>query len=277
MIEHVIVSESSAKASDPGLIVQSNVDFVNALLRNFLRREELCSEALKSYYVAHYSEYLNLGGFAEFVYRTGWEQATMSYLVAGLEAMSAHTHIGVLEKFAVKLTGIGAEGVKILYDNAHPGNQKVRQLLNEEMSEFLAANWSEDLPTLNGNWLWNHPRLVAMSQEAMSRQIRASSAAVPNRLQRIAESLAQEPRHMKLIRALCDHADMDFLTLVSELSTQQLDDGQIIEGGTTPIWHFRTLQGPFYMSESQGEAMMFDSVNHTQMANIRTDEATATL
>jgi hypothetical protein len=140
MIEHIIVSESSAKASDPGLIVQSNVDFVNALLRNFLRREELCSEALKSYYVAHYSELLNLGGFAEFVYRTGWEQATMSYLVAGLEAMSAHTHIGVLENFAVKLTGIGAEGVKILYDNAHPGNQKVRQLLNEEMSEFLAAH-----------------------------------------------------------------------------------------------------------------------------------------
>jgi hypothetical protein len=109
MLDHIIISDLSAMSPDVSSIIRSNADVVDALMKNFVRREELYSEALKSYYANLYATLMNAG------------------------------------------------------------------------------------------WLRQHPRLFVMNDAEIKREIEVSSRAVPNRRQRIAEALAKEPRHLKLI------------------------------------------------------------------------------
>jgi hypothetical protein len=263
MITHIIVSESSMKAKDDASVILSNVNVIEALLRSFLTREELFPEALKSYYVNLYVRHMADGGFAEFVYRTGWDKVCVSYLVAGLEAINAHEHLDLLGKFAERLVSYGADGIECLYDDKHPQNQQMREYLNADMPEFFALSVTEDLVMLNSKWLKNHSELVVMSEANLKKQIDASSKALPNRMQRIAKALASEPRHMKLIRLLCDNANLDFLYLspadgVSPTNSQQ-----------AAIWHFEAVQGRFYLSDLKSEATLCNSLTHAQLARVK--------
>jgi hypothetical protein len=266
MIDHIIVSDVSVKSSDVSAIMRSNSDVIQALMRNFVRREELCSEAFKSHYVNLYSTLMDESGFAEFVYQTAWEQTSITYLVAGLESLKADAHIDLLAKFTERLSTHGADGVACLYDNDHPQNQEMRDFLNEFMPEFRALNEAQNLMVLNAQWLKQHPQLVVMSDTDIKRQIAVSSKAVPNRLQRIAESLAKEPRHLKLIRLLCDSANLDFIDLSLDERVPPVVDSQ------ASIWHFDTVQGAYYLADSPSEAAIFDSDSHAKAASMQVED-----
>jgi hypothetical protein len=266
MIEHIIVSDSSAKASESTALIQSNVRVINEFLRNFVQREELCVEALKSYYVNLYLLHMSNGGFAEFVYRTGWEQMAIKHLVAGLESLGAEAHIELLGRFAERLSTFGADGIQCLYDDEHPQNQQMRDFLNEFMPEFLALNHTENLTSLNGDWLKGHAKLVVMSETDIKKQIEVAAKAIPNRMKRIAEALEKEPRHMKLIRLLCSSANLDYIDLTPQYRVQP-----IIKTGAT-IWHFDTVQGAYYLADSLNEASIFDVNNHAEIASVQIEE-----
>jgi hypothetical protein len=266
MLDHIIVSDLSAKSPDISSVVRSNADVVDALIRNFVRREELYSEALKSYYVNLYATLMNEGGFAEFVYQTGWEQTSITFLVAGLESLKAEAQVELLAKFTDRLSTHGADGVACLYDNEHPQHQEMRDFLNELMPEYVATSEVENLIALNAGWLRQHPRLVVMSDAEIKRQIEVSSKAVPNRRQRIAETLAKEPRQLKLIRLLCDSANLDFIDLAPLKPVQPALNIQ----GT--VWHFDTAQGPYYLADHQNEAAIFDSRNHAKAASMQIED-----
>jgi hypothetical protein len=266
MIDHIIVSDVSVESPDVSAIVRSNSDVTQALMRNFLRREELSPEALKSYYVNLYSTLMDESGFAEFVYQTAWEQTSITHLVAGLESLKADAHVELLAKFTERLSTHGADGVACLYDNDHPQNQEMRDFLNELMPEFKALNETQNLMSFNAQWLKQHPRLVVMSDTDLTRQIEVSAKAVPNRLQRIAEALAKEPRHLKLIRLLCDSANLEFIDLAPRERVKLVVDSQ------ASIWHFDTLQGAYYLADSQSEAAIFESNSHAKAASLQIED-----
>lgn len=266
MINHIIVSDSSIESKDANLIVQSNVRVTDEFLRNFLRPEELCLEALKSYFVNLYAFYMNNGGFAEFVYRTGWDQLTIRCLVDGLESMGVEAHIQLLAKCAERLTAFGADGIACLYDDEHPQNQQMREFLNQFTPEFIATNEVQNLSLINANWLKNHPLLVVMSDSAITKQIETSAKAVSNRMQRISDSLAKEPRYMKLIRLLCHSAKLDFVDLVS--TNQQ----QTKLNTNAATWYFNTLQGGYYLTDTTTEATLFNSSTHARVASMQIEE-----
>src|SRR5689334_17880630 len=57
----IVVSEESRLSSDPYDIIQSNLDFVNALFAEHVDAGEVSTEALKSYYVDYYLAEVNNG------------------------------------------------------------------------------------------------------------------------------------------------------------------------------------------------------------------------
>jgi hypothetical protein len=269
VIEHIIVSESSYKSSDALPILQSNVKVVDELLYRFVHHDEIFSDALKSYYVYQYANYMQNGGFAEYVYRTAWARVNIDNLVAGLEALDADAHIELLARLSERFTFHGADGVACLYDLEHPQNQQMRDYLNELMPEYEAINAAENLTELNAAWLKRHPALVAMSDDALKKQIEVSAKAIPNRTQRIAKALADEPRYLKLIRLLCDSANLEFLYLTPSKpnETKKSDDAS--------VWHFQTSQGPYYLSDNKSEAAIFNSDTQLQVAQVRIEEVEA--
>jgi hypothetical protein len=268
MINHIIVSDSSIQSTDASLVVQSNVRVTNEFLRNFLRPEELCAEALKSYYVNLYAFHMNNGGFAEFVYQTGWDKLTVKLLVDGLEDMGTEAHIQLLAKCAERLSAFGADGIACLYDDEHPQNQQMREFLNQFTSEFIATNEVQNLNEMNADWLKNHPQLVVMSDASIAKQIETSARAVPNRMQRIADALAKEPRHMKLIRLLCESAKLEFIELAP------MDRQQFKASTVRATWQFNTVQGTYYLSDAKSEATLRNSTTHEIIASVQIDEVT---
>ncbi len=266
MIEHIIVSDTTYKSSDALPILQSNVKVVDELLYRFVHHDEIFSDSLKSYYVYQYANYMQNGGFAEYVYRTAWARVNIENLVAGLEAIHAEAHIDLLARLTERLTFHGADGVACLYDLEHPQNQQMRDFLNEFMPEYESLNIVENLTELNAAWLKRHPALVAMSDEALRKQIEVSAKAIPNRLQRIAKALADEPRYLKLIRLLCDSADLEFLYLTPA------NLGEADRSTDAAVWHFQTSQGPYYLSDNKSEATLFNLNTQLQVAQVRIEE-----
>jgi hypothetical protein len=269
VIEHIIVSESSCKSSDALPILQSNVKVVDELLYRFVHHDEIFSDALKSYYVSQYATHMQSGGFAEYVYRTAWARVNIDNLVAGLEAIQAEAHLELLARLSERFTFHGADGVACLYDLEHPQNQQMRDFLNELMPEYGAINAAENLNELNAAWLKRHPALVAMTDDALRKQIDVAAKAIPNRSQRIAKALAEEPRHLKLIRLLCDSANLEFLYL-----TPSNPDYEEKNSGTT-VWHFQTSQGTYYLSDNKTEATIFKVNTQVQVAQVRIEEVEA--
>lgn len=72
MDQSVIVSDLSFASEAPYDVVESNITFVNALLEEQCRPEEIAPDALRSYYVDHYLAQMNNGGVSRFVYNSRW-------------------------------------------------------------------------------------------------------------------------------------------------------------------------------------------------------------
>mgnify|MGYP001612213910 CR=1 len=53
-IRNVFVSQSSFDSTDPYDIVYSNVFFVDALFGAYFKKDEVCQDALRSYYLDYY-------------------------------------------------------------------------------------------------------------------------------------------------------------------------------------------------------------------------------
>jgi hypothetical protein len=269
MINHIIVSKASFEDLDENAIVLSNVHVTDGFLRNFIRREELFPDALKSYYINQYCGYMASGGFAEFVYRTGWEKVMISALVTGLEDMRAQSHLDLLVKFTQQLNTFGAEGVQCLYDDGHPQNQQMRDFLNQLIPEFKAMNEQENLTTINAHWLKQHPNLVVMSDSDIMKQIAISAKAVPDRQQRIAEALELEPRELKIIRLLCNSVNLDFIGVTSTNTEKRT------KPGAASRWNFRTVQGDFYLVDKKTEAAIFNASTHAEVASVIVEDVIA--
>lgn len=262
----VIASSDSMQSDDPYDLVYSNITFLNALLEEHFRYDELSPDAVKSYYVDYYLAQVNNGGFSQFVYNSGWEPGTIKSIVEGMEAMGAIQHLELFAKSASIMDRIGIDGMEKFFDSDFFGDNAERDLLNSFDDQFSELSDIEDLVELNSKWLRSLPHLTVMSVDEMKSEIESRVAALPDRDEREAEALANEPRYAKLIRALCASVNQELSHITAG------DPNHKHNGKPTLAWHFITDAGHHYMVDIGGRAFMYHGDSHNQLTEIEAGE-----
>lgn len=260
--QSVIVSQASLASDDPYDIVYSNITFLNALQSEHFADAELSADALRSYFVDYYLAQVNNGGFSQFVYNSGWEENTVVAVREGLQAMGATEHHELFRKSASIVDQLGPDGLKNYLASEYFGENEQRDILNAFNDKFFELCEREDLIQLNSDWLRSLPNLVVMTVDEMKQEVKRRAQALPDRETRKARALANEPRYMKLMRALCEAAGHEFLHATAGDPTHEYD------GKQTLAWHFITDKGHHYMVDADGKAMMFDGDSNEQIVSV---------
>ena len=257
----IVVSRESAASDEPYAIIQSNIDFINALFAGCLKGDEVSQQALLSYHVDYYLTQVNNGGFAQFVRNSGFNRRTIGNIRGGLAAMGATRHATVFEEGSALVEGYGeawladflSRGIQAAYSET-PNFDALEAISHR----FFEVAKTEDLIRLNAAWLRAHPDLVVATGAEMTAEAERRSAALPDRAQRIAEREARAPRYVKLIRALCAAAG-------HRLQRVTAGDYRLHEGEQTLAWHFLTDHGHFHMVDAGGKALMFAGFSKTDV------------
>lgn len=247
----VVVWDKSYQDKEPGEIVDCNVAFVNALFEEYLTAAEISPGAMRSYYVDYYLGEVNNGGFSQFVYNSRWAPVCITAIKEGLKAMGAKRHLVVFNEGEKLVKKFGTKRLERYLASEYFGDNKDRDALNAINDRFFKAEEKEDLLALNAAWLRKHPKLVVLNTRQMAAEIRKRGKALPDREQRIAEARENEPRYMKLIRALCEKAGHELDRVTAG------DPTHVYRRVPTEAWHFLTDKGHHYMVEFAGKAIMF--------------------
>lgn len=247
----VVVSNASFRSDEPSDIVESNISFINALFEEYLTADEVSSDALRSYYVDYYLAQVNNGGFSQFVYNSRWSPQCIAYVREGMRAMNAKQHLEAFEGAARLVEQFGQDRLEEYFASEYFGENSDRDDLNAPNDRFTKVEKKEDLLALNAAWLRTHPRLVVLTVEQIQEEIRRRGEAIPDRERRIAKARTNEPRYMKLIRALCEQAGYELARVTAG------DPTRVHEGVQTLAWHFITDKGHHHMVDSGGKAIMF--------------------
>ncbi|MEM9418957.1 MAG: DUF4375 domain-containing protein [Planctomycetota bacterium] len=246
------MSDKKFNSDDSYDIIESNIAFLNAQFEEHLTHDEVSPNALRSYYVDYYLAQVNNGGFSQFVYNSGWQPQTIQYLCEGLEAMGAEKHLELLTKAAQILDQLGPDRLQAFFESDYFGENEERDILNKYDDLFFELSEQEDLIELNAKWLRQLPNIVVISVDEAKAELRRRADSITNRDARIAESLANEPRYTKLIRALCQTAGHELNRVTAGDPTYEHDGRQMI------AWHFLSDKGHHYMVDVDGKAFMFN-------------------
>jgi len=247
-LEGIVISEESFNSDDEYAVIKSNIDYVNALLREHVYTEELSNDALISYYVDYYLAQINNGGFSQFVYNSKWEDRVVSHVKSGLREMGATLNLELFNESAKILDEIGSDRIDEYLDSEYFGTNEERDILNAFSDKFYELQKSEDLVHLNSQWF-------------LSKYIERIVNAIPDRDSRAQKALNDEPRFKKLIRALSIAADHQF-DRVTAGSPIQYKGTQVL------AWHFLTDKGHHYMIDVNLEAIMFEGESETVVTTI---------
>jgi hypothetical protein len=254
----IVVIEASIAHEDPGEIVGSNVWFVNALLDEYLTPDEIAADALRSYYVDYYLAQVNNGGFSQFVYNSRWSPFVLASVREGMRAIGAERHLAVFEEGAELVHLFGRDRLDRYFASEYFGDNADRDELNAVNDRFSETDKAENLLALNATWLRSHPNLAPMpTEQHMREEARRRGQTLPDRERRVAEARANEPRYMKLIRALCDRAGYALERVTAG------DPTRTHEGVPTMAWHFLTDHGHHHMVDADGKAIMFQGFSTT--------------
>src|SRR5262249_20645413 len=149
----VVVSRASFDSSDPSAIVGSNIDFVNGLLDESLKADEISSNAFRSYYVDYYVAQVLNGGFSQFVYNSRWNEKVVQFVRDGLAAIGARRHAQLFHDGEMLLSRLGPERRKTFFASEYFGENEERDELNAINERFMQISKTENLVALNAVWL----------------------------------------------------------------------------------------------------------------------------
>lgn len=257
----IVISEQSFNSEDEYDAIQSNIDYVNSLREQYINSEEISDEAHKSYYVDYYLAQINNGGFSQFVYNTGWDEAKIRFVRAGLNDMKAVRNLELFDNSAKILDELGADKIDEYLDSEYFGTNEERDILNAFNDLFYELQKSEDLIHLNSQWLKKHDELVVLNAKNLSEKIESIASSIPDRDARVQQALEAEPRFKKLIRALCKASGQELKFVTA--------GGQIDYKGSKVIaWHFITNVGHHYMVDLDKQAIMFVGESEQVVVNI---------
>jgi hypothetical protein len=252
MNQSVIVSKESFASAEPRDIVESNISFVNALLAGYLHEEEIPRDALRSYYADYYLAEVENGGFSQFVYNSGWSPSVVTLVREGLSAMKAGQHLKLFNESAAILGRMAPDRLKAFLEGEYFGTNEERDALDAHNDRFQELLETEDLIALNAAWLRSLPGLQVMTADDMRAEAERRAAGLPDREERRRAALENEPRYMKLMRALSLQAGQVFSHATAGDPTHQHNGKRVL------AWHFITSKGHHYMVEADGKAVMFD-------------------
>lgn len=265
-VEAVIVSKEALASDDPFDIVESNINFLNGLLGECLRPDEVSQDGMRSYLVDYYLTQVENGGFSQFVYNSGWDPDINRAIGEGLEAMGAERHRKHFEQAAGLLDRIDPDRMEEFLEGEYFGENEVRDALNQFDDRFGAIEEEENLLDLNARWLRSLSNLITLDPEEMDAEVERRAAALPDREERIAAAAAAAPRFEKLIVALCEAAG-------HELDQITAGDPSFEWNGEPLIaWHFLTDKGHFYLVDADGIARMMHGETDESVCEIEAPE-----
>jgi Domain of unknown function (DUF4375) len=216
----VVVSRDSVDSEDVRAVIDSNIDFVNALRREYLTFDEISRDAWRSYYIDYYFGQVMNGGFSQFVYNTKWQSPAVDLVKEGLRTVEATRHLELFRQGEGIVTSFGAR-LRKFFCSDYFGTNRNREQLDLITNRFYNLDKEESLEKLNASWLKTLPNLLVLSSEDMKQALAARANAVPNREQRIAKARANEPDWLKQIRALCAQAGQELSDLNAGDSTHE--------------------------------------------------------
>jgi hypothetical protein len=248
----VIVSDQSFASADHCDIVYSNIELVNALFGEHLKADEMAPDALRSYYVDYYLAQVENGGFSQFVYNSHWSPLMNGYIREGLAAMKAAGHLALFNESAVLVEGMGPDRLRTFLESELFGTNPTRDALDVNNDRFYALSETEDLVALNAAWLRSLPGLQVKTADEIKAEVARRGAALPDREERVRAALANEPRYLKLIRALITKAGHELSRVTAGDPTHEHNGQRVV------AWHFLTDKGHHYMVDADGKAVMFN-------------------
>jgi hypothetical protein len=266
-VPHVVVTRESlaAASDDPGALVASNIAVVVRLGADaLLEPAEMCRDAMLSYYVEMYRDQVASGGFAQFVWNTGWEQPVVELVRDGLAAIGAPWHSRAFDAGAEAVAGLGADRLAAYVDRGYAGwPSPERDALDAVDDEIRAASRMEDLTVLNALWLRSRPGLVAEDDAGLAQLVARVAAEVPDRAERLARAEADEPPFIKVIMELSARAGHRLQQIAVG------DPAYEYQGHRTTSWLVRTDRGNYVaLEDAAGGAVMLEAGSGTPVAEL---------
>lgn len=261
-MNEIVISKSSYNSDDEYETIYSNIDYLNTLFAEYLTTDEVSQDAMRSYYVDYYLAQVNNGGFSQFVYNTGWNAETIEFVLTGLTAINAKENLALFKKSAAILDQFTPEQLEQFLDGEYWGENEERDTLSAFDDEFYDLQERECLTHLNHVWLKNHKHLVVANSNEWDAKIKAAADSIPNKAERVQAALDNEPRYLKLIRALCEHTQQTLERVTMG------DPSNEYQGEPIIAWHFITDNGRHYMLDTDGSAIIFNGDSETEIARI---------
>jgi hypothetical protein len=259
----VFVSDASFASDEPYDIVSSNIAFVNTLKTEHFREEEIARDALRSYYVDYYLAQVQNGGFSQFVWNSKWSPVEIDLVREGLCAIKAVHHLALFNESAAFVDRMGPDRLRAYLQCDYWGTNPDRDALDAAHDDrFAELSKTEDLIALNAAWLRSLPGLQVKTSDEIRMEIERRVAALPDREERKRAALENEPRYVKLIRALVAKAGQELSRVTGGDPTHQHNGKRVI------AWHFITDKGHHYMVDADGRAVMFEGATKKPVAEI---------
>lgn len=291
----IVVTEASVRSADPTAIVDANIDFLNALLAEYLTLEEMSVAALYSCDVDYYLAQVNNGGFSQFVYNSRWDPQRIARVRTGLQLIQAPRHLALFEEGARQVERLGPRrlvvylggtyfshgtrlsappGIKArLTALAVIGGRAVAGLAPVRLAAGLLSRYSSVTKTRTAlDYITT--RIYALNAEENLMELNAawlrahlalvvlSEEQIRAEVQRRAQAVPDRAQRIAAARAREPRTTKLIRALCAQYGCEFShetagDPTRRHEGVSTIAWHFITDQGHFHMVEVAGQALMF--------------------
>jgi len=176
--------------------------------------------------------------------------------------MKAGQHLKLFNESVAILDRMGPDKLEAFLASEYFGTNKERDTLNAHNHRFNELSKTEDLIALNSAWLRSLSNLRVVTADEMRAEVERRAAALPDREERKRAALENEPRYMKLMRALSLKAGQVFSYATAGDPTHQYNGKRVL------AWHFITDKGHHYMVDADGKAVMFDGATKKPVAEM---------
>lgn len=165
----ILLSKDAFATHTAEALVNSNISVINYLRNSEVGDDELHPDAFASYCVDYYYQTLLKEGFAFFVHKTQWDTDLVDIVQAGLTAMNAKEHIAYFEKQMRRMKLFSKIKWNKFLQMPFEAKQEISQLIEDSSFQTI----TENLLTLNAEWLKQHPDTQIVSIEEMEEIIKA--------------------------------------------------------------------------------------------------------
>lgn len=266
MLQSVTISKQALESGDAYAVVQSNIDFLNLLFQQHLRIDEVAPESLCSYCVDYYLTQVNNGGFAQFVFNSGCNATTNTWIADGLLRMGATRHAELFARSMKLVEDMPEERLQAFFDGELFGPNVERDILNGNNDAFFELNKHEDIVELNSRWLRSLPNIAVIDEGDFPSEAERLGSLLPDRAERAAQAAAaweaNRPDYDRHIHALCDAAGLTLDRITAG------DPAHTYEGERRVAWHFLTDRGHYYYVAADEAAILFDGTSRQEITRV---------